>query len=140
MSQVVASTHPAPHRARAAVWQLLLALFLAPTAFAIQVMSAYVVSARMCAAGSAPLVPLLLVHAGAVLAAAIGFAFALVLWRRKRHEKTGGANQAIDRGEGRTRFLALCALYGSLLFLIAALVDASAVVVLGSCPGLLIPS
>ena len=39
-------------------------------------------------------------------------------------------------GDGRTRFLALCGLYGSTVFLIAVLVDASAVAFFGACPGL----
>jgi hypothetical protein len=134
------TSHPAPHRERAPASQLLVALFLAPTAFAIQLMAAYVVASRMCSTGGSPQVPLLLIHAAAVLAAGIGFGFAQVLWRRTRNEKPGDAGEAIDRGEGRTRFLALCGLYGSIVFLIAVLVDASAVAFLGICPGLPVPS
>lgn len=135
----VEPSHPAPHRARAPAWQLLLALFLAPAAFSTQVMAAYVVAARLCAAGSTPQLPLVLLHATAVLAAAVGFGFALLLWRRTRNEKPGDVEEAIDRGDGRTRFLALCGLYGSLVFLLAVLVDASAVAFFGACPGLPIP-
>ncbi|HTL15388.1 MAG TPA: hypothetical protein VL251_09880 [Thermomonas sp.] len=119
---------------------MLVALFLAPAAFAVQLLAAYVIASRTCSQGGSPQVLLLLIHAAAALAAGIGFGFALASWRRTRNEKPGDAGEAIDRGDGRTRFLALCGLYGSVVFLIAVLVDASAVVFLGICPGLPGPS
>lgn len=133
-------SHPAPHRARASAWQLVVALCLAPSAFAIQVMAAYVIASRSCSAGSSPQLPLLLVHGAAVLAAVAGFAVSLRLWRDTRDEKPGELSEAIDGGDGRTRFLALCGLYASSVFLIAALVDASALAFFGACPGLSVPS
>lgn len=133
-------SHPAPHRGRVRGWQLLVALFLAPAAFTAQIMGAYVVASRTCAAGGLPRVPLMLLHLSAILAAGAGVAVAWALWRRTRDEKPGDAEQAIDRGEGRTRFLALCGFYASLVFLLAVLVDASALVFFGACPGLTVPS
>jgi hypothetical protein len=128
--------HPSPHRARVATWELLVALFLAPAGFAVQVIAGYVVAARLCSAGLRPVGVLVTLHATALLAAAIGMGMAWRLWRRSRDEKPGDARQAADRGEGRTRFLALCAVCSSLIFLLAVLMDLASVLLLGACPGL----
>ncbi len=131
--------HPSPHRSRASAWQVLGALVLAPLAFTLQITASYVLAARVCVAQGDPRTLLLVIHGLAILIAIIGFALALDLWRRTRDEKAGDAHAATDIGEGRTRFLALCGLYGAAIFLVAVLIDASAVALIGPCPGLPAP-
>jgi hypothetical protein len=115
---------------------LFTALFLAPASFALQIIVGYVVAARWCSAALQPQGWLLAIHATAVFGASIGMGLAWMIWRRTREEKPGGASRAADRGEGRTRFLALCAVCSSLIFLLAVLMDLASVLMLGSCPGL----
>ncbi len=133
------AAHPSPHRDRASGWHVLAAVFLAPLAFTMQITASYVFASRLCSVQGDPRSILLVIHGLAILTAAIGFVLAMNLWRRTRNEKTGNAHDATDTGEGRTRFLALCGLYGAAIFLVAVLIDASAVVLIGPCPGLPAP-
>jgi hypothetical protein len=120
--------------------ELLVALFLAPMAFSAQVVGGYVIAARLCVSVGDAHVPLLILHLAAAIAAIAGFGMAVVLWRRTRHEKSGDVHQAVDRGDGRSRFLAICGFCASLIFLLAVLINLSAALLLGSCSIPLPPS
>ena len=125
--------HPAPHRDRVSTPAMLAALLLAPCAFSMQVIGSYVVAAETCSAGSDPKAFLVAINVLALLAAAAGFLIALSLWRRTRAEKAGDVHQAVQSGDGRTRFLALFALCTSTIFFAAVSLDMVAIAMLGKC-------
>lgn len=120
--------HPAPHRDRVALAELAFALAAPPLAWAIQLVVGYGVASHVCFSGSAPnvsasfawgrAIPLLLaVELVASLIAVSGAAVALRLWRATREEVEGGAEEMVEAGKGRTRFLALWGLMTSVGFL-----------------------
>jgi hypothetical protein len=127
--------HPAPARGTVGRLRLIGSLVLAPAAFTAQVVCSYGFASSMCQAGARPQAILVAINALAIIAAAAGFILAVSSWRKTRGEKPGSANDAIDIGEGRTRFLALCGLWGSSMFLLAVVLGLTAIVTVGTCPG-----
>lgn len=122
--------HPAPQRQRASRLALAFALFTAPVAWLLQLGASFAVAAHTCYPESAPLqnVPsaslrwlLAGFNLGATALAIAAVAVAVRLWRRTRQEHTGSAHTLVDVGEGRTRFLALCAMIAGIAFLVALL-------------------
>lgn len=134
--------HPSPERAKVSLPLLLGALFLAPAVWTLQILSAYVLAARSCFAIYSPLagarVPGMSgwTVAGSVVAlalACLALWCSATAWRRTRGEKKGGAHQALDVGEGRTRFLALCGVIITAIFAAAIIFDALAALLLRQC-------
>ena len=132
--------HPVPHRHRVGLLALGFALLGAPLAWNIALLAGSAVSGYQCFPRHEPLaLPLWAgtrdtLLAMCVVALALGVAAALVAWRnwrRTRDEKPGTAHA----GEGRTRFMALCGLLCSGLFLIALLFTLAAVVLVPLCNG-----
>lgn len=127
--------HPAPARGTIAGWRLIAAIVLAPLSFSAQVIGSYVVASSLCQDGARPQAYLWVMNATAIVVAVVGFMLAVSAWRAARGEKPGGAQAAVDVGEGRTRFLALCGIWGSSIFLLAVLLDLTAIAAFGTCPG-----
>lgn len=134
--------HPSPERAKVSLPLMLAALFLAPAVWSLQILSAYVLAARACFPTYAPLagtrVPGMSgwTVAGSVVALALaGVAMwaSATAWRRTRGEKKGGTHQALDVGEGRTRFLALCGVIVTAIFAAAIIFEALAALLLRQC-------
>lgn len=132
--------HPAPHRHRVGLLALGFGLLGAPLAWNIALLAGTATSGYQCFPRHKPLaLPLWAGTRGALLtmcvvALALGVAAALVAWRnwrRTRDEKSGPAHA----GEGRTRFMALCGLLVSGLFLIALLFTLAAIVLVPLCNG-----
>lgn len=107
------SHHPAPHRARVALWESALGLIGGPLAWFVQLSVSYGLAAEPCYSGPERGFEN---HAGAgivilyVACLAVALAGALVslrIWRRTRSEKSGSTGDVFELGEGRTRFLAL---------------------------------
>ncbi|HVY07885.1 MAG TPA: hypothetical protein VHB46_18060 [Burkholderiales bacterium] len=121
--------HPAPQRGRANRLTLAFALFTAPVAWLLQLGASFFVAAHACHAESPPLqnIPsglrwlLAGFNLGATVLAIVAVAVAVRLWGRTRQEHTGSAHTLVDVGEGRTRFLALCAMIAGIAFLVALL-------------------
>ncbi|MEO8754979.1 MAG: hypothetical protein ABI624_20125 [Casimicrobiaceae bacterium] len=122
--------HPAPQRERASRSSLAFALFAAPMAWLLQLGASFAVAAHACYPESTPLqgVPpdslrwlLAGFNLGATALAVFATVLAVRLWRRTRQEHTGSAHTLVDVGEGRTRFLALCAVIVDIAFLVALL-------------------
>ena len=128
--------HPAPARAQVPSWRMLGALLLAPASFSLQIVVSYVVAADLCPTGISPRPWLFLISGLATLGVLSGWALAYFNWTRTRGEREGGAQRTAEVGEGRTRFLALCALWASTIFLLSLAVELTAIVTLGSCAGL----
>ena len=125
--------HPAPSRHKVAPWRLVLGLVLAPASFLLQIVGSYVVAARVCNLGSDPRNWTIGINAVAVIGALAGMWFAWHGFRATRHEKKGGARQAIDTGEGRTRFIAACGFAESGIFLLAVTLGLTSVLTVSQC-------
>ncbi len=128
--------HPSPQREAVALWQLLTALLLAPASFSTQVLVDYVIAAASCTLGHRPAPVLIAITAATFVGALVGFVMSIMLWRRVRGEKGGGRGRAAEVGEGRTRFIVLCALVSSTTFALASLLDVTNVLILGQCASL----
>lgn len=119
------SAHPAPHRERASWAALTYALVGAPAAWFVHLLVNYGLADRACAAqaGLSARGAVMLVDLLALAVAAGAGVVAYGLFHRTRAEKEGSAHVLVEAGEGRTRFLAICGLLASALFLIAIVFD-----------------
>ena len=102
--------HPAPQRRSVPLWRLLTALLLAPASFSTQVLVDYVIAADSCTLHDRPAAALVAITVMTFVGAMAGLAMAVVLWRTVRDEKGGSHARAAEVGEGRTRFIVLCAM------------------------------
>jgi hypothetical protein len=134
-----ATSHPSPERAKGPWWQLAAALLPAPVAYSAQIVGSYAFAAEACSLGYRPASTLIVLNVVAVLVAVGGFAMSVLMWRRTRGEKAGGGLRAAEVGEGRTRFLALCGLWSSSIFMLAVLLELVAVFMLAGCVHLIAP-
>lgn len=134
--------HPSPERARVSVPLMLTALFLAPAVWTVQILTAYVLAARFCFPTYTPLAGTLVpglsgwTVAGSVVAlifAGCAMWASHTAWTRTRSEKEGGARSALETGQGRTRFLALCGVVITAIFSAAIIFDALAALLLRQC-------
>lgn len=136
--------HPAPARGRVPRWRLTFGLLGAPLAWSAQIGAASAVGGLACltpagaSLGTAPtgtaaaLIAINLV-ALAVAAAALAVSYGdLRRTHREEFERSGGVMEA---GEGRTRFLCICGVWMSVLFLVATAASTISVVWNGACPG-----
>ncbi|MEO6137812.1 MAG: hypothetical protein ABIP11_03990 [Luteimonas sp.] len=126
---------PAPQRHLVAGWKLWAGLLLAPLAFSLQVVASYTIGSDMCSAGGAPLPWLVVVNITTALLAGFGMFIAWSNWHVTRRESGGDVHQSADRGDGRTRFMALFGLIWSALSLLAVVVQVLALVYFGPCTG-----
>lgn len=134
-----AASHPSPERAKGPWWHLAAALLPAPIAYSTQIVGSYVFASEACSLGDRPASTLIVLNIVAVLVAIGGFAMSILMWRRTRGEKAGGGRRAAEVGEGRTRFLALCGLWSSSIFMLAVLLELVAVFTLAGCVHLIAP-
>jgi hypothetical protein len=121
--------HPAPERDKASLGSLIFSIAAPPLAWSIQSIAGYSISSEACYPGDTPLTvpwisalwPLLLtLNAVALTIGALGCVIAYRNWRATRREG-GSPMQALERGEGRTRFLAVCGLLVGAGFVVATL-------------------
>lgn len=123
--------HPAPLRHLAPTWLVLSALFAAPFAWGLQLLVSYMLIGDQCSATSAPeqsldgatLLTLGLIGLLAIAVAIGGLATAWRIWRLTCEEGPGRHHETLTAGHGRTRFLGLCGIVGSLTFLAAAIFE-----------------
>lgn len=137
--------HPAPHRDRVSLAALLLALAAGPAAWILQLSVDFGVAAAACQPGGVPRaappasgwgpehVFLVCVNLACLAISVAGGMVALAAWRRSRQEKSGGAATLIEVGEGRTRFLAACAMMAAAGFAVAILFDTAWPLFVPSC-------
>jgi hypothetical protein len=111
--------HPAPDRRKASLWSLSFSLAAPPLAWSMQSIAGYGISSEACYPGDTPRVLpsfaglwdlLLGINGVALVVAILGMAVAYRNWAATRRETGGDAEHLIERGEGRTRFLAMCGL------------------------------
>jgi hypothetical protein len=138
--------HPSPYRARVSIVSLLFAAWAGPLAWAAQLIANYALAAYPCfSAGVAhahvlanwrhewPL--LLAINLVALLLSLSGAALSARFWQATRGEHEGEAGHALDAGEGRTRFLALCGLMTGLGFFGAILFNTVGLFLVPQCAG-----
>jgi len=109
------STHPAPHRGRAGGIEIAFALTGGVLAWGIQFCAGYAVASLACfdvgERAHAPLgpaqSPIAWISVACLVLALASTGMALALWRRTRAEVEGGHEELLEKGAGRTRFLAL---------------------------------
>jgi hypothetical protein len=134
--------HPAPHREAVPIAKLWYGVFGAPLAWSLQELYGYAAMAHGCYPRRFPLSEL--TSAGwwwssvivSIVTVAIG-AGALVTairnWERTREEKPGRHTEALEIGEGRTRFMSISGVMLAAFFLLASLLTGAALVVLPAC-------
>lgn len=134
--------HPSPQRDRVSPWLLLTSLLLAPFVWAIQILCSYGLTSMSCFPRHTPLGGTqvrgmsVIVEIGSVVAlclAAVAIWAAVTAWRRTRGERSGDGHEALDAGEGRTRFLALCGIIITGLFTAAIVWEAIVAIFLPHC-------
>ncbi len=131
-----AVSHPSPLRGSLARWRVLVGLLLAPGAYATQVVASYVIAAQSCSMADESNLLLVAVNLVALAAILFGLAIAIGNYRRTRGEASGGQSDTQDIGDGRSRFLAYCALCSSSIFGLAVIIQLTSILVLHRCLGL----
>jgi hypothetical protein len=136
------SKHPAPERDKVSLAALSFSLAAPPLAWSIQSIAGYGISSEACYPGDAPLLvpmisglwPILLTINGvALVIEVLGFSIAYRNWRVTRRETGGDPGQLIERGEGRTRFLAMCGLLVGAGFIVATLFTSVSLLIAHLC-------
>lgn len=126
--QAAAPDHPAPARHAVPQGMIVFALAAAPLAWLFQTIANMMVARHACFPKDMPLhAPafgyasdlIAVVMGAAIIVALAGLAFSIVAWSRTRREAGGDAHALVEIGEGRTRFLAMCALIVSVGFCLA---------------------
>ena len=137
--------HPAPHRGRVSIVASLASLIAGPAAWVAQLVIGYGLSSLACFPHDVPFQTspppgwaneaaiLALVNGACLVIALLGLLTAFVHWRRTRGEKAGGAHHALEVGEGRTRFMAVCGMLSGFGFALAILFDTPAWLAVPAC-------
>ena len=141
--------HPSPHRRRVGLTALLFGLAGGPVAWILQLVTEYSLASRLCdrAGRTAPAIgaptwtqarPWLLVGDSFCLSLALAaLAVALLGWRATQAEKSGGAESALQTGEGRSRFMAAAGMLSAAGFVIAILFNLAEYAFTPGCAGML---
>lgn len=120
--------HPAPLRRTVSRWLVSAGLFAAPAAWGVQLLVSYLLNGDSCriapplhAVSFGPKSTLLaMIGVVAVASCLLGLWAAHVTWRLTRKEGLGDHHEGLTAGAGRTRFLGLCGIVVSWIFLIGA--------------------
>lgn len=137
---LVSVRHPVPNRYRIGLLALAFGVAAAPLAWNIELLIGTALTGHQCYPGYMPLASptwsgtwwfLLTLSLAAIV---VGIAGALVSWRSwaRTHDEHASAAHS---GEGRNRFLALCGMLTSGLFLIALLFTLAVVLMVPICSG-----
>lgn len=120
--------HPAPQRGNIGLATLLFGIAAAPAAWNAQLLFSVALSGHDCYPHATPVAlplwdglrPVLFaISVAAIVLAIIGGVVALRSWRKTFDEREDSGHHLLDRGEGRTRFMAMAGMLTSALFLIA---------------------
>ena len=134
--------HPAPQRNRVGLAALLFGIAAAPAAWNAQLLLSVALSGHACYPRnrllSAPLWgnlwwTLLGISIIGIVFAIAGGAVAWRSWRRTYNESPGTTHHLLDRGQGRTRFMAMCGNLTSAVFLLALIFGTAAFFLVPLC-------
>jgi hypothetical protein len=142
----LASTHPSPHRDRVDIGWLFFGVFAGPVAWGLQLVINYALAAYPCFPDGSPRVGVLpgwhaawaIILALNIIAALLALAGAAIShqnWHAAREEHHGPASHALEAGEGRTRFLALCGMMTGFGFFAAIIFNTISVLMVPQCSG-----
>jgi hypothetical protein len=132
--------HGRPRRAWS--WLLGFALAIGPVAWLAHLSMSYAIAAYGCYPHRAPLASPLWTHMHtdlieiaviALMLAALGIALAYSARQSAWEQPAAPPSKLPESGEGRTRFLATCAIVGGALFVIALIFDAIALAMVPAC-------
>jgi len=126
--QAPTTVHPAPARHAVPRGMMSFALTAAPLAWLFQTVVNMAVARHACFPKDMPLQApafgyasnlIAVVIGAAIVIALAGLAFSVFAWSRTRREALGDGHKLVEIGEGRTRFLAMCAMIVSVGFCVA---------------------
>lgn len=138
--------HPSPHRDRIGLVPLMAGLIGPPAAWLLQLVVNYGLSSYSCYPASVPHVAVLPgwtgVWVGVLIINIIAIAIAIATtvlsyrnWRIVRDEHPGEADDLVETGEGRSRFIGLAGAITGLGFVIALVFDLIAILAVPQCGG-----
>jgi hypothetical protein len=134
--------HPSPHRHRVSVFWIMLALIGPPLAWSLQISAGYALAAYACYpkrdALPAPILPhlyasLTVLSVVAIVMTVLCGIIAWHNWQRSRNEAAGDHHHLAEVGEGRSRFMSLCALIVSVGFAAALVVTGAVLLIVSPC-------
>lgn len=135
-------SHPAQHRGRIGLAALLFGIAAAPVAWDTQLLFSVALSGHACYPRNkllaAPLWSglwsiLLAISLAGIVLAIVGGLVAWRSWRHTREESPGSAHHLLESGDGRTRFMAMCGMLTSALFLVALVFGTAALFLVPLC-------
>jgi hypothetical protein len=131
-------SHPAPHRGRVGLAALLFGIAAAPAAWNAQLLFSVALSGHACYPRNKLLAAPLWSGLWSILLAIsvlaiVGGLVAWRSWRRTRKERPGSAHHLLESGDGRTRFMAMCGILTSVLFLVALVFGTAALFLVPLC-------
>lgn len=143
---VAGPDHPSPYRHRVSTAAQLFGVFGGPFAWAIQLSANFALASHSCfprdmphahvAAGSEwAWGAILAINISALLLALVATGVSRQGWSKTRAEDPGSSHHAIEIGEGRARFLALCGMMTGLGFAGAILLNTIALFMVPQCSG-----
>ena len=134
--------HPAPQGDRVGPGALWFGIAAAPFAWTVQQIFSSTLAGYACYPHADPrispvwngLSPVLFTVSAAAFAIALsGGAVAWNAWRQTRSERLGSAHHLMETGDGRTRFMAMCGMLTSTVFVIALAFGTTALYVVPLC-------
>jgi hypothetical protein len=140
------TTHPSPQRHRIGLMPLMLGLIAPPAAWVLQLVVNYGLSSHSCFPDGTPRASVLPGWSGVwtgvlvinLIALAIAAATTILSyrnWHTVRDEHPGEADDLVETGEGRTRFIGLAGAISGLGFIMAILLDFVAIIGVPQCGG-----
>ena len=139
---ILGTTHPAPERSKVSLWSLSFSLAAPPLAWSLQSIAGYGISSEACYPGDTPRnVPLfsgmwdllLVLNVAALVIGVIAISVAYRNWNATRAETDGDSRNLIERGEGRTRFVAMWGLLLGSGFVLATVFSSVALLISPLC-------
>ncbi|WP_303830990.1 hypothetical protein [Asticcacaulis taihuensis] len=125
--------HPSEARHSVSWWRQGGGLLIAPLAWMTLLLVQFTIADFGCGRFN-PFAPwLIALGIASILAGGIGGVVAWSVWRSTRHEAEGGEGEAIEVGEGRSRFFAITGLLSSGIFTTASLFTLLAVLMVPPC-------
>jgi len=138
----VSIKHPAPHRRRVGLTALFFGLAAAPVAWNVQLLFSVGFASHACYPRDVPLeLPiwsnlwgiLLAIGLAGIAVAILGGLVSFRNWRLTFDESTGSVHHMLDRGEGRTRFIAMFGILTSAVFALGVVFATAAVFLVPLC-------
>lgn len=138
MAAEATAGHPAPHRNRVSLPVLFASVGVPPLAWMAHLYLNYAFASASCAAAShregvSAWTALFVIDALCIAAVAVALFSARRAWRMSRAEHAGEEGDAVEVGEGRTRFLAIVGVLSGAIFIAALVFDIPVLLAVTTC-------